>query len=1135
MDVVIKRNGTNISNYVLNYTRDHDLCSGIGTLQIIVDPTSPTIQPGNTITIFEDGNLVGTFYTHTLAESPNKGIVVNCQDDSQFMQTYFEPTLNKTNSASSRYWISWILDRAKVSYNFTTASSGYTLPPDDQLGFETAYDVVLRMCQQSGWYFYFNASGVCQIGSLSQSWHNPDGTIAESGNKILKEQLVSNDEKLRNKVIVWGGSTTQGEESSRVYTELNTTTPWDRDAKDRRAIVFANHFIHDHGTAWSLGKKLLDEHSKTLSIKLYQIAGYVNLTVGDVVKCKTRIFNGVGRVTGVQATVGQGGFVTTIIIDDRCPRIFGYWNSTDEFVYAGTNGDGVWRKTFSGSTWTNFSTGLTNLVIKDLKIKSGLFVCTTNDYRAYTREVGDSSWSVLSPSNFIDEEDTEYDITTLITAGCGINELTGEIYIGYNSTTNNRSWVVTVSTLGTFTTTLVSIKQDILTPISYDNTIIDTDTNSSSIILSIEKVGGSSFEADTFMRSGGREGANLSTATGTDESDNPHQYSLVDVTIQPDEAVHVGPPFSISQIENSCWDGNYIYYRSDSDDKVYWWKPSDGSSGSKQIIAGVYPLWITVMDDQKIMVGLANAGTAVTYLYDRDADTVTLKNSTAGWTMLGQATAYTKDSDNTAYSVCMMRQVTADGWTKFRVEFTNEAGSTVVKENTYSVDANSYIDWVGDNNSLRNTNDFAMNILSVDTTPVGPGAHYFYTFIQRINLQTQDVTWFSLDHVDSVGSDMTSFASVYDTFSNAAYFDLFDYNALPAAGNYHKVKVPEIGSVSTQDIGPLGGGVVSINRGIMGTERGYFIDNNSVIKYANSYSTKLTAPGRDVVGYIDDVTGHFYYINATLKKLIAIGPGGLPKFNLPSLQASPFGFDGFFCGKNLVIYNETEDELYFYSPKSSDPGAGAGYGAAKNLVTVSGGGQTFLNTRTFSNPLQLEISRDSPVVFFGGFQDISPPHGLMECFVTPTAASGTFVSMLSLIEGRIPFQNAGYVPDLRVGDVLGMGNSQGGITIESPPLDYARYLFATQLEGETPGYGEVIFTDAYSTLDNAWKWFDTFSGAAWRIETTNYTSDTPYIFVSTSGTPSKFWQLDPGLDTFDERSTDLPNSNITVIRADDRI
>ena len=185
MDIVVKRNGTNISNYVLNYTRDHELCSGVGTLQIVVDPTSPTIQPGDTIVIFEASNKVGTFYTHTIAESPNKGIIVNCQDDSQFMQTYFEPTLNKTNGASSRYWISWILDRAKVSYNFTTDSNGYTLPPDDQLGFETAYDIVVRLCQQSGWYFYFNPNGVCQIGSLSQSWHSPNGTIAESGNKIL--------------------------------------------------------------------------------------------------------------------------------------------------------------------------------------------------------------------------------------------------------------------------------------------------------------------------------------------------------------------------------------------------------------------------------------------------------------------------------------------------------------------------------------------------------------------------------------------------------------------------------------------------------------------------------------------------------------------------------------------------------------------------------------------------------------------------------------------------------------------------------------------------------------------------------------------------------------------------------------
>jgi hypothetical protein len=44
------------------------------------------------------------------------------------------------------------------------------------------------------------------------------------------------------------------------------------------------------------------------------------------------------------------------------------------------------------------------------------------------------------------------------------------------------------------------------------------------------------------------------------------------------------------------------------------------------------------------------------------------------------------------------------------------------------------------------------------------------------------------------------------------------------------------------------------------------------------------------------------------------------------------------------------------------------------------------------------------------------------------------------------------------------------------------------------------------------------------------------VFISISGAPSTFYQLDSGLEEdFVDRSINLPNFNITQIRCDDRI
>ena len=93
------------------------------------------------------------------------------------------------------------------------------------------------------------------------------------------------------------------------------------------------------------------------------------------------------------------GLTATYALDRRCPRLFGYAEWSD-YVYIGTTGAGVWRKWITSSTWTNYSTGITDLNIKDLTAYNGLLGSVTDAGKSYIRHIQNASWAQYSPIGF---------------------------------------------------------------------------------------------------------------------------------------------------------------------------------------------------------------------------------------------------------------------------------------------------------------------------------------------------------------------------------------------------------------------------------------------------------------------------------------------------------------------------------------------------------------------------------------------------------------------------------------------------------------------------------------------------------------------------------------------------------------
>jgi len=377
VEVLVKHNGTNITHHVISYTREARICTGIGTLDITLEGTySATISPWHTIDIHENGSFQVRYYVSDVTHSvPGGTITLQCQDISKRLVDYFIPDSYSIDYPSyTRYWIEKFLDEAGISYQFENEFQGNLLSNYTQLGLTPAYDQIMLLLQLSGWYMYFDGNGVAVIGSL-----NID--LAETHTSLGKTDIInivkkSNDNMLRNRALVWGSFNPLGQ--SYAFADITVKTPWNYDSRDVRTMVVSNQNISDSGSAYNIANILIKEFARITVEKHITAWGARNFNLGASVRVDSHVWKGKGLVTTFGVSMDRNGLVTNIILDERCPRLFGFFNFGD-WVYVGTFGDGVWRKHIRyDHTFHNFSTGLTNLAVTDLHINNGMFGAVTS-------------------------------------------------------------------------------------------------------------------------------------------------------------------------------------------------------------------------------------------------------------------------------------------------------------------------------------------------------------------------------------------------------------------------------------------------------------------------------------------------------------------------------------------------------------------------------------------------------------------------------------------------------------------------------------------------------------------------------------------------------------------------------------
>jgi len=438
MDVQIKVGAVDVTNKVTSYTRDQNICTGIGTLSIQgIEALEDSVDIWDTVTLFEGGTKKGTYFVTMVEEGATKGTsLVECQDGSKKLQDYFISDLYEVNgNTDSYYWINKFASDATISsISYVSGTNTTPLNPDAQLGMMSAYEAIVNLIQQNGWVMYMNANNTLVIGRKDVAFGS---SINVNEGDILKIDTAKNDKMLRNRAIVWGAASTF--DGSWVIAEASTMTPWNYGPGDQRTIVFANSNIKSYSYADELARLILQEFARIEYTKTIDLEGARSINLGGAVRVNSRAFSGTGIVTTISSSASANkGLVTTVILDERCPRLFAAWELIDEYVYVGTSGKGVYQKLIGDSTWNEFNTGLDYATypqrgyIADMYINNDIFAITTAEGTAWYKNGVSAPWTQLIPSGMVYRNET-HSPESLFARSVAINSDTNDIYVGFNA------------------------------------------------------------------------------------------------------------------------------------------------------------------------------------------------------------------------------------------------------------------------------------------------------------------------------------------------------------------------------------------------------------------------------------------------------------------------------------------------------------------------------------------------------------------------------------------------------------------------------------------------------------------------------------------------------------------------------
>lgn len=450
MDVTIYHNGNDITSKVLSYSWSKEVCSSKGLLDVqLYLNHGLTFDHYDEIVIYEGSTKKGTFTITSFGkDAPNGKAHIYAVDDSRKLDEYFISENYLIDYPSTNfYWIEKFFAEAQLSYVFDDTAESSLLNNDTGLGMDTLGSVIIPLLQISGLYLYFDADNVAHIGKINLDTGSVDLTVDDT--VIQNITTTAHDKLFRNRVVVWGKANPIDETWVYVDLDRHGTHENEYGPNDVRAVVVSNSHIRTLADARTMGIKLLRELEKPDFEVTLELIGSFDLHLGDRVEVNSDWLSFTGTVTTIGSSVGEEGLTTLVVLNRRCPRIFGHFDYGGD-VFVGTEGAGIWRKHLKyNHTWYDFSAGLGNSNIFDLAIAHGNFATVAYDGIGYVRAYASAGWTPISYGDFTNISGEvavyntvslasgvpsgEIDATGVYAAGCAVSRYDGKIYFTFNS------------------------------------------------------------------------------------------------------------------------------------------------------------------------------------------------------------------------------------------------------------------------------------------------------------------------------------------------------------------------------------------------------------------------------------------------------------------------------------------------------------------------------------------------------------------------------------------------------------------------------------------------------------------------------------------------------------------------------
>lgn len=445
MNFQVLLNGNNINSYVLSYIRTQSLCEGVGKVKVEAIKQL-NVSIGDTLSIYEDGIKKGEYFIKeidTIVENGSK--IIDGQDDSWKLENFFiTDNIIVGDLETNLYYITWVLDQVGVDYSIDVNSSeAQFLEKDTSIGMQSAMDLLIELCRYSGWYFWFDADNTCHISKIRVDY-DIAGSLTDYN--ALDLEIREDDKMLRNRGLVYGGA--NGINGYIVAEEVKITG-YEYDEKDIRTVVYSNPNLHHGVDASTIARELVKEFARVTNIKTVSLEGFYNFKINDVVWLDSEYYNGACLITTVEVSVSNSGAITTFVLDQRCPKLIIYFGL--QYVYVGTVDRGIWRKPIRlYHVWQSFNEGIdpNDYYINDLKILGDSFACIANK-KLYVRGGYNGRWIKISVLVFTDENEEASDPNNVYPTSTSINPSTYYVETIFTDFVKHISWVVVCNTSGT--------------------------------------------------------------------------------------------------------------------------------------------------------------------------------------------------------------------------------------------------------------------------------------------------------------------------------------------------------------------------------------------------------------------------------------------------------------------------------------------------------------------------------------------------------------------------------------------------------------------------------------------------------------------------------------------------------------